>query len=205
MTVQELRQTAGERYEMLLYDGTKIKTTLSVVAEFSLYTGRELGDEELKAVISASELGRCKDRAMRIIGARAMSQRELYDRLIEKGESEENAAAALAWLVELRFMDDMEYAAMLVRHYSAKGYGKNRVRDELYRHKVPRMYWDEALEQMPEQDDTIDRLLRRKLKSSKPDRAELKKTSDALLRRGFSWEEIRSAISRYNSNIEEDD
>ncbi len=205
MTVEQLRQTAGERYELLLSDGSRIKTTLSVVAEYSLYTGRELDSGELKAVIAASELSRCKDRAMRIIGARPMSQRELYERLIEKGESEENAAAVLAWLVELRLMDDVEYAAMLVRHYSGKGYGRNRVRDELYRHKVPRTYWDEALEQMPEQEDTIDRLLRQKLKSPEPDRAELKKAGDALMRRGFSWEEIRSAISRYNSHMEEDE
>ena len=62
----------------------------------------------------------------------------------------------------------------------------------------------DALEEMPEQDDKIDRLLRTKLRSNEPDRAEIKKATDFLLRRGFGWDEIKSALARYNSYIEED-
>ena len=39
-------------------------------------------------------------------------------------------------------------------------------------------------------------LLCSKLKSTSPDRAELKKATDALLRRGFSWREISAAKER---------
>lgn len=204
MTITELRQTSGERFELTLSDGGTIKTTLAVVADFSLYSGRELTETELSELTATSELARAKDRALKIIGARPMSQRELYDRLVEKGESEHNAAKCIQWLTGLHLLDDGEYAAMLVRHYASKGYGRRRVRDELYRHKVPRSLWDEALEEMPEQDAEIDRLLQSKLKSAHPDRAELKKATDALMRRGFSWEEIRAAVARYNSGIEEE-
>jgi len=93
---------------------------------------------------------------------------------------------------------------MTVRHYAAKGYGERRIRDELYRRKIPKEYWDAALEEMPEQDDKIDRLLRSRLRSEDPDRAEIKKATDFLLRRGFGWDEIKSALARYNSYIEED-
>ena len=198
--ITELRRLSSEQYELRFSDGSTIKTAFTVVADYSLYTGRELTEEELSEVLEASALAGCKDRAMRIISARPMSERELYDRLVEKGESEQNAAASVAYLIGLHFLDDTEYAAMVVRHYAAKGYGARRVRDELYRRKIPRELWDEALEQMPEQEEEIDRLLRARLRGTEaPDRVTLKKATDALLRRGFSWDEVRAAVNRYQA------
>ena len=202
-TITELRQLSSERYELRFSDGNTVRTAFTVVADYGLYTGRELTDDELSEVLDASALARCKERAMRIISARPMSERELYDRLVEKGESEQNAAASVAYLIDLHFLDDAEYAAMVVRHYAAKGYGARRVRDELYRRKVPRELWDEALEQMPEQEEEIDRLLRVRLRGVEaPDRAALKKATDALLRRGFSWDEVRAAVDRYQAETD---
>ena len=52
------------------------------------------------------------------------------------------------------------------------------------------------------QDDTIDRLLRSRLRGVEVDRAALKRASDFLLRKGYGWDEIQSALARYH--IEED-
>ena len=94
-------------------------------------------------------------------------------------------------------------AAMCVRHYAAKGYGVGRIRSELYRRGIPRELWDDALQELPEQDDQIDTLLRRRLRSDTPDRDELRRASDYLYRRGFGRDEIRAAIARYQDNFEE--
>ena len=205
MTVTELREIRPEHYEVKFSDGSSMKMGLAAVADFSIYTGRELTEQEFSALSAAAGLGRAKERALRMIGARPLSQRELYDKLIEKGEDETVAAQVLEWLVGLHLLDDGDYAAMLVRHYAAKGYGARRVRDELYRHKVPKELWDAALEALPEADDTIDRLLQSRMRGADPsDRAAVKKATDALLRRGFGWEEIRSALYRYNSSFEEE-
>ncbi len=202
MTVTELREIRPEHYEVKFSDGSSMKMGLAVIADFSVYTGRELNEEEFASLCDAAGLGRAKERALRIIGARPMSERELYDRLIEKGESEIHAAAVVARFIELRLINDAEYARMLVRHYAAKGYGVRRVRDELYRHKVGRDCWEEALEEMPETDEALDRLLSSRMRGASPsDRAAVKKASDALLRRGYSWEEIRSALYRYGENF----
>lgn len=204
MTVTELREIRPEHYELKFSDGSSMKMGLAVIADFSLYTGRELTEEEYADIKEAAGIGRARERALRIIGARPMSERELYDRLIEKGESEYHAAAAVAWMLDMRFIDDAEYAKMLVRHYAAKGYGQRKIRDELYRRKVARDLWDEALEEMPEMDETLDRLLVFRMRGASPsDRAAVKKATDALLRRGYSWEEIHSALFRYESEYEE--
>ncbi len=204
MTVTELREIRPEHYEVKFSDGSSMKMGLAVIADFSLYTGRELSDEEFAAVSEAAGLGRAKERALRIIGTRPISERELYDKLIEKGENEFHAAAVVARFIELGLINDAEYARMLVRHYAAKGYGIRRVKDELYRHKVSREHWEDALEEMPETDETLDKLLASRMRGQPTsDKTAVKKASDALLRRGYSWEEIRSALYRYESDFEE--
>ena len=82
---------------------------------------------------------------------------------------------------------------MCVRHYAAKGYGPGKIRNEFYRRGIPKELWDDALLSMPEQDDQIDRLLRKKLRSPAPDRDELRKAANFLYRRGFHHDEIQAA------------
>lgn len=204
MTLTELREIRPGHFEAKFSDGSSLKIGLDIVADHSLYSGRELTPEQFAALSAAAGLGRARERALRMIGARPMSQRELYDRLLEKGESERDAAAVVARLTELGLLDDGEYARMLVRHYAAKGMGKRRIRDELYRRKLPRQLWDEALEEMPDTDGALDRLLASRMRGAPvSDRAAVKKATDALMRRGFGWEEIRSALYRYEQEFEE--
>ena len=145
-----------------------------------------------------------KERALAMLDRRDYSRAELLKKLAEKGVEETEAAEAVERLAELGFVDDARYAPIIVRHYAAKGYGPQRVRQELQKRGIPKDLWDEAMEQMPAQDDTVDRLLRSKLKSESPDRAELKKAQDFLLRKGYGWDEIKAALGRYNSEIEEE-
>jgi regulatory protein len=204
MLVSSLHQTSPGRFLVTLEDGTEIRSTLAVVTDQRIYTGRELDEEALAAFRAASSLERTKNRAAELLSLRPMSCKELYDKLVQKGEPEQNAAAAVAWLLENRFLDDRNYAGMVVRHYAAKGYGPGRIRNELFRRGVPRELWEEALEELPEQDDEIDRLLRKKLRGDVSDRDALRKATDYLYRRGFKHEDIRAAVERLRMEEGED-
>ena len=112
---------------------------------------------------------------------------------------EEEIAALCDRREELGYLNDAEYAARIVRHYSAKGFGEKKLRSELYRRGFPRDLWDSALEQAEDPAEAIDAFVAKKLAGKTPDRKELKKVSDALARRGYSWSEIRDALSRYET------
>lgn len=199
MIITELRETSAGRFIVGFSDGNEMKASLDVVADLSLYKGRELSDEEFGKLSEAAQLSACKERALRIIGARPMSCKELYDRLVEKGETVDNAEICVQWLLDLHYLDDAQYAGMLVRHYAAKGYGVQRIKNEMYRRGLPKTLWDAALEEMPETDDMVYKLLCRKLKNDAPDRAELKRATDSLYRRGYSWDEIKAAVNRFET------
>ena len=101
-------------------------------------------------------------------------------------------------------LDDGAYAAALVRHCGDMGYGPRRAREKLREKGVPQELWDEALDELPPDGEQIDRFLQSKLHGRSPEDKEKKRLTDALLRRGFSWGEVRSAWGRYGSEIWEE-
>ena len=201
MRISSLKQTAPERVTVCLDDGTELKSTLAAVTELRLFPGRELDDaalEELRRE-SARSLGR--EKALELVSRRQMSRKELYKKLREKGFDEETADYCADWIAERGLIDEERYAAAIVRHYTAKGCGEGRVRQELLRRGVPRELWDGALETMPEANGKLDRLIAAKLKDPH-DRDEVRKLSAGLYRRGFSSEEIRAALDRARAAYE---
>lgn len=198
MTLREIKQTSPERFTLIFDDGTELKTTLGIITGRFIRSGMDFDEEAYNELVSASSLAMAKARALRIINARPMSREELRKRLIEKGETPENAEACADWLCRMGLINDAEYAGSVVRHYAAKGYGSARIKQELRHHGVPREMWDEAMLQMPEQDAYLERFIRSRL-SEPGDRAQVKKVSDALFRRGYSWEQIKHALNEFDT------
>ena len=203
MLVSSLHQTSPGRFTVTLEDGTEIKSTLNVVTDLRIYTGRELDEAALRELQAASALARTKNRAMDLLSRRPMSAKELYDKLVEKGEPAEASAAAVRWLLDNRFLNDELYAGMVVRHYAGKGYGIGRIRQELHRRGIDKGLWDEALREMPESDEKLDRFLAARLKDP-GDPEQVRKVSAALFRRGYGWDEIKSALRRCAAETEEE-
>ena len=204
--LQHIRPSPNRKdlYLLEFDNGQTVRAGAGLIASFSLAPGAELEAARFAALQEEAARARTRRRAANILSARSMSERELYDRLLEKGEPAENAADAVARLVEIGALDDAAYAQSIVRHYSARGYGPARIRSELYRRKVGREHWDAALAGIPEDNEAIDRLLAARLRGQAPEGKALKRATDALARRGFSWEEIRSAVRRYEDRMEEE-
>ncbi|MFQ9473971.1 MAG: regulatory protein RecX [Oscillospiraceae bacterium] len=135
-----------------------------------------------------------------------MSRRELERKLRRAGRLLRREATAICGRLEEPWavMNDALYAEQVVRHYSAKGYGLRKLRDELYRRGVPRELWDEALERAEDPAEAIDAFLAKKLGDTPPeDRRAWKRASDALARRGYAWSDISEGLRHYGAEWEE--
>ena len=192
------------RFLLTLEDGTLLRVTEDEILKFKLREGMELDDETMEGLQKSAKTSSTKARAVNMIASRPLSQKELKKRLVQKGSDEEDAEAAVEWLTDLGAVNDEAYAAALVRHYSARGYGSMRIREELHRRGVPRELWDAALEERCDSAETLDSLIRKKCKGDLDDPKERKRLCDALMRRGFSWSEVKSALGRYTEILEDD-
>lgn len=203
MTISSIRQTSPGRLTVCLESGEEIKSTLSVVTDLRLYTGRDLDEEALALLRLSSSRALARERALELISRRPMSGKELRDKLLRKGEDEDACDYCVDWLTQNGFLNDESYSAAVARHYSAKGYGAGRVRAELSRRGVSRELWDDAIDSMPDNSDKLRKFISSRLRDP-DDRDQVRKVSQALYRRGYSWEEIRSALSSFSAELDPD-
>ena len=186
---------------MKLSDGSAMRLYRQTVEDFRMYPGMEI--EDLDAVREANSRYSAKMRAVRIISASSVSKRDLENRLVRKGESEEQAKEAVKWLSELNLVDDRQTARQIVERCIHKGYGLQRAKQALYEKQIPKALWEEALEDYPDQTEAIAAFLRTKL--LEPDYPkQVKRAIDAALRRGHSYSDVKRALELIGSEFEEE-
>lgn len=143
-------------------------------------------------------LEKTKTRALRILGNRTFSEQEMVKRLTSKGESQKDAEETASWLVSLGYIDDENYASLIVEHYSSKGYGIARIRDELYKRGIPRDLWESALSALDDEKVSAAAVafLSKKLRGTS-DEDDIRRAREALVRRGFGYEDAKAVIDKY--------
>lgn len=199
-----LHNSKKDFFELHFASGERLNCSLAQMADFAVYSGREFTEEEYGALKAAAAMARTREKAAALLAYRAMSCAELERKLVEKGETPENASAAAEWLRELGAIDELEYARGLVRHYSRKGWGAGRIKEEFYRRRLPREYWEEALAELEESTEQMVRFVEKRIAARGTDPKEKKKTADALFSRGFAWEDIKRVIAEYYDESNED-
>ena len=189
------------RYTVKFEDGTVMRLYRQTVEDFGLYSGRELTDQEQQRLQAAAGQMSAKMRAVRIISASNVSKNDLERRLVQKGETKSDAKQAVAWMTELNLLDDKKTAQQIVQGCISKGYGPARAKQALFEKRIPKEYWEDALADYPDQTEKILAFLSSRL-GEKWEEKDLRRTVDALLRRGHSYQEIRRALNAYSQNAD---
>ena len=205
MTISKLTpsERVKGRWLAFLDDGSILRIGENEVIGFGLYAGKELSQEESENLLCSARRSQLREKTLELLTRKPLSRKELERKLTQWEADEEEISSICDRMEELGYLNDAAYAAMVVRHYGAKGFGEKKLRDELFRRGVPRQLWDEALEQAEDPAECIDAFVKKKLAGRQVDRKELKKVSDALARRGFSWSDISAALRRYDAGIED--
>jgi regulatory protein len=183
------------RHLVKFSNGASMKLYPQTVEDLGLFPGLELAEEDFERLQREAGKMSAKMRAVRIVAASNVSRRDLQSRLIRKGEDPRQASEAVQWMEELNLVDDRRTAQQIVDRCAGKGYGKARAKQALYEKQIPKEYWEEALENYPDMTDSIYKFLCSRLRGQWDER-ELKRVIDALLRKGHSYGQIRTALER---------
>ena len=190
------------RYWVTFDDDSKIGLYRQTVEDFGLFTGLELTDEQYDRLLNAAGQMSAKMRAVRIVSASSVSKKDLEQRLIRKGENPVQAKEAVQWMEDLHLVNDRNTAETVVHSCISKGYGLQRARQALYEKRIPKQYWEEALQDYPDQSEKIESFLRSRLDADS-DQKEIKKAVDALIRRGHSYGTIRQILNGLSFDTED--
>ena len=204
MRIDSLKTSADRagRYWVVFEDGTRLGLYRQTIQDFGLYAGQELTDEEMESLLAAAGKMSARMRSVRIVSASNVSRRDLEDRLVRKGEDPVHAREAVAWMEELHLVDDRNTAEQVVHSCISKGYGLARAKQALYEKRIPKEYWEEALEGYPDQLDKILAFLRSRLDQDSDER-DVKRAVDALIRRGHSYRTIREGLNQLSLETED--
>ena len=206
MRIEKIEKSKHKQGRILVHleGGDLLRITEDELLRFDLYTGLDISPDTMVELQKRAARSDARLRAVNMISARPLSRQELQKRLKDKGAEESDAEAAADWLENIGALDDLAYAKTVVRHYSESGYGEAKLRDELRRRGVPRELWEEALSTAPDPAETLSRVIASRTRGKRLDDKSRKKLSDLLLRRGFSWRDVRSALSALGEEIPED-
>lgn len=168
-------------------------------------SGDEIDDGDLAAFKEAAGSRLAFNSAMFSLDLRDHSERELRTKLSRKYD-ENSVNTAMEKLLDLGLVNDRRYAELLVRElYERKKYGRNRVKNELYKRGIDSEIINEVIEEYEnesEQDNiqTIVDIIRKKYYNKLIDEKSRQKVVAALVRLGYSFSDIRQAMSEFSSD-----
>lgn len=183
---------------------------LTVDADFwfssGYVSGDEIDEEQYKVLADSIAKRRCFNRALNILSRRDHCEKELFNKL-RRSDGDEAAADAVARVKALGYINDERYAQLLSEELiTRKGYGLRAVKSELMRRGVDRETCENVTSTITlDESDNIRVLLDGKYSRKMSTEKGRKQVFSALMRLGYSYSEIRSAMSEYNDFDEDFD
>lgn len=190
------KEGKGDKIHVLVDGEYYFTVDKAYFALMGIYQGKEVSREELSALGENAEKRRAYNCAVGYLSRRDHSARELILKLRQKGYGE-SAVYAVDKLCSEGYVDDERFARMYVRELiNIKKYGKRRIEQELYRKGVDREIVSLVLEETEFGEDELCALINRKYLRLLSDEKGIKKTVASLMRMGYSFSEIKSALSK---------
>lgn len=197
--IESLAPTAsGNKLKAVLSDGSSVYIDAETAARYHLNAGEEYDLELFEEILSNSRYNTAKNRALNILGYRARSEKELFDRLCEKTD-EDTAAAVVDKMRDIGLVNDRALLCDKLQNLLViKKYGIRRAINELSLKGFEREDIEQAIEDMEyDEYSSLCELIDAKYADELCD-CDIKtrqRVIAALLRRGFSYDDIKSAIS----------
>lgn len=141
--------------------------------------------------------------ALRYLSA-IKTEKQVRDKLAEKGFSKDAVFAAVKKCKEYRFIDDLAYAKAYVANYQFSK-GKNKLKFELQTKGIHSEWISQVLETVADETGVIETLAGKYMKNKEKDAKNRNKCVHYLLAKGFSMDDIFPVVRKiFKVDYEED-
>ena len=211
MKILEINPAKGKLFEIVLENEQKLWLHADLVQSEFLRTGDDLDEERIADLKRQAAEHRAYEYGLYLLEKRGYSYRELYGKLIAAPHAQEDAVlAALEKLMRYGFLNDAVYAEQLARHFvEGKKFGIRRAEYEMRHRGLSQEDIDDALAEYDDAEKISAQLLEILQKkytrylTDPDDRKATEKVTAALVRRGYTYQEIRYALEDYYAWLEE--
>lgn len=168
---------------------------------------KEINEEELTELLDSVSFRRAYNKGLDLLSRRPYGVKELVKKLCEKGHEKEASQNACERLLELGLLNDEEYARILSDDLiNRKNYGIKRVKQELAYRGISREIIENTIDSIDnDAENRIILVIKKKYLNKLNDEKGRKRAIDGLIRLGFSYSEIKSALKQVSEFTEEED
>ncbi len=175
---------------------------LQTVVKNRLKVGLEISESELIVIQRESELSACYNSALNLISKSSKTEKEVSDKLVNKGYLLEIVSEVILKIKSYGFIDDKNYAERYVSTYKNTK-SKRLMALELKRKGVSESDVNSVLDSATSQEEVAYNIALKYLKNKEINRTTVQKCYNYLLSKGFSYDECSYATKKA-TKIEEE-
>lgn len=198
---------SGRKDKIHIYIDGEYLLTVDEIFWFScgLVSGDEINEEELTAFEEAAGSRRAFNSALNSLDYRDHSEKEIRAKLLHKHDAD-YVDEAVEKLIELDLVNDERYAENYARElFERKKFGKMRIKSELRAKGISADIANAAVEELFEEEepDNVQRIvdiIGKRYYNRMNDEVGRKKVFSALQRMGYSFSDIREAMSEFSDD-----
>ena len=198
---------SGRKDKIHIYIDGEYLLTVDEIFWFScgLVSGDEINEEELTAFEEAAGSRRAFNSALNSLDYRDHSEKEIRAKLLRKHDAD-YVDEAVEKLIELDLVNDERYAENYARElFERKKFGKMRIKSELRAKGISADIANAAVEDLFEEEkpDNVQRIvdiIGKRYYNRMNDEVGRKKVFSALQRMGYSFSDIREAMSEFSDD-----
>lgn len=167
---------------------------------------KEINEEELTELLDSVSFRRAYNKGLDLLSRRPYGVKELIKKLCEKGHEKDASQKACERLLELGLLNDEEYARILSDDLiNRKNYGIKRVKQELAFRGISREIIENNIDSLDnDAENRIILVIKKKYLNKLNDEKGRKRAIDGLMRLGFSYSDIKSALKQVSEFTEEE-
>lgn len=196
----EVQKNHKDRVSIFVDDEYYASMYLDTAVKYGIEKDKEFDEDTFKKIILESEQNLAVSKAVKYLDTALKTTKQIREYLNKKGYDKLVVDNVIEKLKEYKFLDDEAFAEAYVRTYQNK-YGKSMLRNKLIEKGVSKIIVENTLLDYECQDEIIDKLLSKKIGTKELTPELLAKCTRFLASRGFSFDEINSAIKRKKSHI----
>ena len=203
MIITEIKKDKLHLMRLVLSDGSEVLIDKEVCYEKCLKEGMDLGDR-LEEIIFESDYRRAKSRAVWYLDRMDHTEKALYDKLLKAGFKPKPCAKVIARLKEVGLIDDCRFAENYANRLIENNVSKREALQKMLLKGVPYDLAKSVLEDTETDElSQIKNLIEKKYKNKLTAENGVQKVYAALVRKGFSYGAVKTALNQYIEESEE--
>lgn len=159
----------------------------------------EITEKDIEIYNLESNLSKAKEKAFDIVARKLVTEKELRQKLYDKGYDEMICDIVIDTMCEYDYINDYNYCLSFFDYAKDKGWGLMKIRSELKRRGVSDEVLSDALQELDDcPEDRIYEILERRYEPEElKDFKEKQRAVRFFASRGFGFDSINGAISRF--------